>query len=61
MLPIVMWVVYLVAIASGKDKEENIRFYTERFGFKIIGEEKDGTVVVYQFQLKPVYLGENKR
>lgn len=34
------------------DKKENIRFYTERFGFKITGEEKDGTVVVYQFQLR---------
>ena len=44
-IPIVLYYHYY-------QKKENIRFYTERFGFKITGEEKDGTVVVYQFQLK---------
>ncbi|MCQ2467885.1 MAG: GNAT family N-acetyltransferase [Clostridia bacterium] len=41
-----------MTLVTPKDKEENIRFYTERFGFEITGEENDGTVVVYWFRLK---------
>lgn len=41
----------MLTLVTPIDKAENIRFYTERFGFKIIGEEKDSSVVVYQFQL----------
>ncbi|MBQ0097505.1 MAG: GNAT family N-acetyltransferase [Oscillospiraceae bacterium] len=40
-----------ITLVTPIDKEENIKFYTERFDFKIIGEENDGTVIVYQFQL----------
>lgn len=41
-----------LTLVTPKDKEENIRFYTGRFGFEIIGEEIDGKVVVCQFRLK---------
>ena len=38
-------------MVTPKDKEQNIRFYTERFGFKIVGEEVDGAVTVLLFKL----------
>lgn len=41
-----------ITLVTPKDNELNIKFYTERFGFQIIGEEDDGIVVVLIFQLK---------
>lgn len=41
-----------ITLVTPQDKEQNIKFYTERFGFKIVGEENDGTVVVLLFELK---------
>ncbi|MBO4887383.1 MAG: GNAT family N-acetyltransferase [Firmicutes bacterium] len=41
-----------ITLVTPKDKESNIRFYTERFGFEITGEENDGTVVVLWFRLR---------
>lgn len=41
-----------ITLVTPKDKEENVRFYTERFGFEIIGEENDGDVTVCQFRLR---------
>ncbi len=38
-------------LVTPKDKEQNIRFYTERFGFGITGEEADGAVTVLLFKL----------
>lgn len=40
-----------ITLVTPKDKEANIRFYTGRFGFDIIGEENDGNVVVLWFKL----------
>ena len=40
-----------ITLVTPKDKEANIRFYTERFAFKITGEEKDGNVTVFWFKL----------
>lgn len=40
-----------LTLVTPKDKESNIRFYTERFGFDIVGEEDDGTVTVLWFKL----------
>ena len=40
-----------ITLVTPKDKEQNIRFYTERFGFKITGEEDDGAVTVLWFKL----------
>ena len=40
-----------ITLVTPKDKEQNIRFYTERFGFEIVGEENDGSVVVLHFRL----------
>ena len=34
------------------DKEENVRFYTEKCGFKIVSAEMDGNVKVARFVLK---------
>ena len=33
------------------DNERNVKFYTQRFGFDITGEEDDGSVTVYWFKL----------
>lgn len=41
-----------ITLVTPKENELNIKFYTERFGFQIIGEEDDGIVVVLIFQLK---------
>lgn len=41
-----------LTLVTPKDKDENVRFYTKRFGFEIVGEEDDGKVVVYNFLLK---------
>ena len=41
-----------ITLVTPKDKEENIRFYTKRFGFEIVGKENDGTVAVCRFRLK---------
>ena len=40
-----------IALVTPCDKEQNIRFYTERFGFDITGEENDGHVKVLWFRL----------
>ena len=40
-----------LTLVTPKDNERNIRFYTKRFGFDIVGEEVDGTVTVLLFQL----------
>lgn len=40
-----------ITLVTPKDKEGNVRFYTERFGFEVIGEENDGSVVVCRFRL----------
>lgn len=40
-----------ITLVTPKDKEQNIRFYTERFGFKITGEDDDGAVTVLWFKL----------
>lgn len=40
-----------LTLVTPKDKEQNIRFYTERFGFEITGEEVDGDVTVLLFKL----------
>jgi ribosomal protein S18 acetylase RimI-like enzyme len=40
-----------ITLVTPCDKEQNIRFYTERFGFDITGEENDGHVKVLWFRL----------
>lgn len=40
-----------ITLVTPFDKEQNIRFYTERFGFDITGEENDGHVKVLWFRL----------
>ena len=40
-----------ITLVTPCDKEQNIRFYTERFGFDITGEEDDGKVKVLWFRL----------
>lgn len=40
-----------LTLVTPKDNERNIRFYTERFGFDIIGEEVDDVVTVLLFKL----------
>ena len=40
-----------ITLVTPCDKEQNIRFYTERFGFNITGEEDDGHVKVLWFRL----------
>lgn len=40
-----------LTLVTPKDNEANIRFYTGRFGFDIVGEEDDGTVTVLLFRL----------
>ena len=40
-----------ITLVTPKDNERNIRFYHERFGFKITGEEDDGKVTVLWFRL----------
>lgn len=40
-----------LTLVTPKDNEQNIRFYTKRFGFDIVGEEVDGTVTVLLFKL----------
>jgi ribosomal protein S18 acetylase RimI-like enzyme len=40
-----------LTLVTPKDNERSIRFYTERFGFKITGEEDDGKVTVLWFRL----------
>ena len=40
-----------LTLVTPKDNERNIRFYTKRFGFDIVGEEVDGTVTVLHFKL----------
>ena len=41
-----------LTLVTPKDKELNVRFYTQRFDFDIVGEEKDGNVTVLSFSLK---------
>ena len=40
-----------LTLVTPKDNEANIRFYTGRFGFDIVGEEDDGVVTVLIFRL----------
>lgn len=40
-----------LTLVTPKDNEANIRFYTGRFGFEIVGEEDDGVVTVLLFRL----------
>ena len=40
-----------LALVTPINKEQNVKFYTERFGFDIVDEEKNGNVTVYQFKL----------
>ena len=40
-----------LTLVTPKDNERNIKFYTERFGFDIVGEEDDGVVTVLHFKL----------
>ena len=40
-----------ITLVTPEDKEQNIRFYTKRFGFEIVGEEVDGAVTVLLFRL----------
>ena len=40
-----------LTLVTPKDNERNIRFYTKRFGFDIVGEEVDGAVTVLWFKL----------
>ena len=40
-----------ITLVTPKDNEANIRFYTGRFGFDIVGEEDDGSVTVLWFRL----------
>jgi len=44
-----------ITLVTPKDNEANIRFYTGRFGFEIVGEETDGNVVVLWFKLSRKY------
>lgn len=39
-----------LSLVTPKDNDRNIRFYTERFGFDIFGEELDGVVTVLWFR-----------
>lgn len=40
-----------ISLVTPKDNELNIRFYTERFGFAITGEARDGNVSLLLFRL----------
>jgi ribosomal protein S18 acetylase RimI-like enzyme len=40
-----------LTLVTPKDNERNIRFYTGRFGFDIVGEEDDDAVKVLWFKL----------
>ena len=40
-----------ITLVTPEDKEANIRFYTGRFGFEIVGEEFDRNVKVLHFRL----------
>lgn len=40
-----------LTLVTPKDNERNIRFYTGRFGFEIVGEENDDAVTVLWFKL----------
>lgn len=40
-----------LTLVTPKDNERNVKFYTQRFGFDITGEEDDGSVTVYWFKL----------
>ncbi len=40
-----------LTLVTPKDNERNIKFYTGRFGFDIVGEEDDGKVTVLWFKL----------
>lgn len=40
-----------LTLVTPKDNERNIKFYTKRFGFDIVGEVIDGAVTVLHFKL----------
>lgn len=40
-----------LTLVTPKDNERNIKFYSGRFGFDIVGEEDDGKVTVLWFRL----------
>lgn len=41
-----------IALVTPSDKEQNIKFYTEKCGFSIVGKEMDGNVEVTKFLLE---------
>lgn len=41
-----------ITLVTPKDKESNIKFYTRRFDFEIIGEKKEGNTAFLLFSLK---------
>ena len=43
--------IYNSALVTPKDNEANIRFYTGRFGFDIVGEDDDVVVTILLFRL----------
>jgi ribosomal protein S18 acetylase RimI-like enzyme len=41
----------ILTLVTPKDNERTIKFYTERFGFKIVGEEDDAAVTMFWLRL----------
>ncbi|MDE5592864.1 MAG: GNAT family N-acetyltransferase [Clostridiales bacterium] len=41
-----------ITLVTPSDKEQNIKFYTEKCGFNIIGKEMDGNVEIAKFILE---------
>ena len=41
-----------ITLVTPVDKSQNVKFYTEKCGFKIEGFEMDGSVKVYKFVLE---------
>jgi ribosomal protein S18 acetylase RimI-like enzyme len=41
----------ILTLVTPKDNERTIKFYTERFGFKIVGEEDDAAVTWFWLRL----------
>lgn len=38
-----------ITLVTPADKEENVKFYTEKCGFDIEDTEQDGSVILYRF------------
>ena len=41
----------ILTLVTPNDNERTIKFYTERFGFKIVGEEDDAAVTWFWLRL----------